>query len=340
MSAMLFPSDSVLETVVPDVLRYFVGVAANPRLIFLHNHGGFSGARLWRIAGDRSQLCLRAWPHEYRSAEHLALVHHLMKQARDERLFFVPAVYPTTEGVTYLFRAGRFWELADWMPGQADFHDAPSVSRLAGACEALAKLHLAWNRRLPLSRPCPAILRRLERCRQWLELAGSGWQPTLRNARDPVAEPAQIAWRRLGIWASRIPALLAPWADRAFPLQPCLCDIWHDHILFEGEHISGVIDYGSLKNDCVAVDLARLLGSMVGDDAALWTEGLRAYRALRPFSGEEEGLVQVLDRTGTVLALANWLKWLYFDGRVVDDRRAVARRLETLVNRVERWEPP
>jgi Ser/Thr protein kinase RdoA (MazF antagonist) len=337
MSAALFPSDPALETTALDVLRFFFGVPANPRLIFLHNHGGFSGARLWRVESERSHLCLRAWPHEYRSTEHLALVHHLMKQARDEQLFFVPPVYRTLEGATFLLRAGRFWELTDWMPGKADFHDAPSASRLARACEALAKLHLAWNRRLPQSGPCPAIPRRLERCRQWLDLVGSGWQPTLRNARDPVAEAAERAWRLLGTWAHRIPALLAPWADRVFPLQPCLCDIWHDHILYEREHISGVIDYGSLKKDCVTVDLARLLGSMVGDDAAMWIEGLRSYRALRPLSGEEEGVIPLLDRTGTVLALANWLKWLYFDARVFDDRREMARRLETLVNRIERW---
>jgi homoserine kinase type II len=263
-----------------------------------------------------------------------------MKQARGERLFFVPAVYPTLEGATFLLRAGRFWELTDWMPGQADFQDAPSASRLASACEALAKLHLAWNRNLPQSGPCPAIRRRLERCRQWLELVSSGWQPNLRNALDPVAEPAARAWRLLGTRAPRIPALLAPWENRVFALQPCLCDIWHDHILYEGERISGVIDYGSLKQDCVAVDLARLLGSMVGDDAAMWTVGLYAYRALRPLSDGEERVIQVLVRTGTVLALANWLKWLYFDGRVFDDRREVARRLKTLVNRVERWEPP
>jgi len=36
--------------------------------------------------------------------------------------------------------------------------------------------------------------------------------------------------------------------------------------------------------------------------------------------------------------LANWLIWLYKEHRAFDDRRAVARRLEKLVQRVERWE--
>jgi Ser/Thr protein kinase RdoA (MazF antagonist) len=109
-------------------------------------------------------------------------------------------------------------------------------------------------------------------------------------------------------------------------------------VLYEGDRVSGVIDYGSVKQDNVAVDLARLLGSMVGDDSTMWAVGLRAYRAVHPLSEEEETLAHVLDRTGAVLALANWLKWLYFDGLAYDDRCEVARRLRELTDRVERWE--
>ena len=104
--------------------------------------------------------------------------------------------------------------------------------------------------------------------------------------------------------------------------------------------VRGLIDYGGVKTDHVAIDLARLLGSLVGDDAAARAAGLRAYRRLRPLSADEEELVVRLDETGTVLGAANWLRWLYHDGRPFDDRAAVARRLAALVERIERWGPP
>ena len=44
-----------------------------------------------------------------------------------------------------------------------------------------------------------------------------------------------------------------------------------------------------------------------------------------------------LDETGTILGAANWLRWLYRDGRSYEDRNAVARRLEVLVRRLEAW---
>jgi Ser/Thr protein kinase RdoA (MazF antagonist) len=98
------------------------------------------------------------------------------------------------------------------------------------------------------------------------------------------------------------------------------------------------LDYGSVKMDHVAVDLARLLGSLVGDDLEMQAVGIEAYRSVRPLSAEDADLVRVLDETGTVLGAANWLRWLYHEGRRYEDLGAVARRLAALVKRMERWE--
>jgi Ser/Thr protein kinase RdoA (MazF antagonist) len=250
----------------------------------------------------------------------------------------VPTLFSTSDGATFVRYQDRLWELTEWMPGTADFHAAPGATRLSQTCEAVARLQQAWNPSAPPIAQCPAIQRRLRRCREWLDLVATGWRPAFTNSLDPVDEPSRRAWSLLGLWASRVPILLKAWATRTFPLQPCLCDIWHDHVLFEGDRVSGIIDFASMKWDHVAVDLARLLGSMVGDDSAMWEVGLRAYRAVRSLSEDEETLSRVLDRTGTILAMANWMRWLYVDGRAFDNRREVARRLRALADRVERWE--
>ena len=104
-----------------------------------------------------------------------------------------------------------------------------------------------------------------------------------------------------------MPALLAPWKNKRLPQQPCLGDVWHDHILFEGDQVSGVIDFGGVRVDHVAADLGRLIGSLVGDDDAAWTAAMAAYRALRPLSWEEEALARLLDRTGAIIALLRLL---------------------------------
>jgi len=319
-----------------DVLaRYPVASHAAPAP--LGNCGGFSGARLWRVRTQAGDLCLRAWPPSNPSPERLLSIQHLMKTARDAGLDVVPTVHTTHAGRTWTERAGRLWELTTWMPGCADFHDHPRPARLEAACTALAQLHLAWSAGISPSGPCPGVLRRLEKVRRWSTLLQSGWRPRFHEAeRDPVTSWAERAWHCLGPRVTDVPHRLAPWLTRPVPLQPCLCDIWHDHVLFTGDRVTGLVDFGAIKLDHVAVDLARLLGSLIGDDAQQRSAGIQAYRRVKPLSADEEALVGVLDETGTVLAAANWLMWLYRDEKTFEDRAAVARRLAELVARIER----
>jgi homoserine kinase type II len=132
-------------------------------------------------------------------------------------------------------------------------------------------------------------------------------------------------------------ARLVPWRDAPFRLQTCLGDVWHAHILFTGDQVTGLVDFGALRIDHVAVDLARLLGSMVGDAAELRAAGLRAYSCLRPLATDEEALVTVLDEAGTLLGVGNWIRWTYRERRAFEDASAVAERLAALVRRIQRW---
>ncbi len=333
-------SASTFDLAAREVLREYPFIGSRQNLTALGNRGGFSGARLWRVETATGTFCLKGWPSTDDTPEHFDLIHHLMGVARDAGLAFVPAIFPSSGGMTCVEHAGRLWDLTTWMPGRADFHDQPTPLRLAKACAALARLHGAWSLFLPLQRVdrCPAIQRRLEGVLEWLALTNLGWQPSfLMIEAGRVRSLAERAWALLRTWTDWVPCALATWVERPLPLQPCLCDVWHAHVLFEGDTVTGVIDYGGVKIDHVAVDLARLLGSLVGENAELRAAGLQAYTRLRPLSWEEEALITVLDETGTVVAMMTWLKWLLRDAKGFEDATAVARRLEELVKRVESW---
>jgi homoserine kinase type II len=339
-SSILDPQFSSLDQAARAVLERYPGPVRQGSLVPLGNRGGFSGARLWRTVSPLGPLCLRAWP-PHDSLERVLFRHRLMARARGQGLHFVPTVLATRSGDTTVDHADRLWELTEWLPGRADYHERPSPERLAAACRALALLHTAWE---PLAEaapaPCPALERRLDCVRDWHQLLQSGGHPLARAAADDPARPvAERAWNALARWAERVPGRLQPWAAARWRLQPCLCDLWHDHLLFEGGRLTGVVDYGAVKVDQVAVDLARMLGSLVADDDGAWQAGLCAYREARALSPEEEGLARALDETGTVLGMTNWLRWLYEERRPFEDRAAAGRRLLVLVERVERWGP-
>jgi homoserine kinase type II len=307
----------------------------------LGNHGGFSGARLWRWTTARMAFVLRAWPRDV-DVTRLAFVHRWMRQAREAGLAFVPVLIPTCTSATWMAHGGRLWEVLEWLPGRADFSQRPSRARLTAACEALARLHQSWSelRRVEHA-PYPAVRRRMEQYSEWDRWLLTGGRPALDDeAADPASTILQRAWRILPRWISHVTATLAHWYELRSPhepVQPCLCDPWHDHLLFEDDRLTGIVDYGSVKVDHPAVDLARMLGSLMADDDEGWRLGLEAYRRVRPFGGHEEKLARMLDRTGTIIGVANWVRWLSDGTRELADRRSAAKRLDMLVARLERW---
>lgn len=320
----------------PRAVLKLYPIAEGAEVIALGSRGGFSGAQLWRGHGSAGDFCLRAWPAGGITASVLGNIHHFIDQAGKSGLEFVPKIHRTRQQDSFVFLEDRFWDMTSWMPGEANFHRRPSSPRLANACTALAQIHEAWKSALSRQDPCPAVLRRLEKARQWQTLVDSGWRPEFSQQRLASFHPwAERAWVLLRSRLLSSTELLRPWGDLPVSLQPCLCDIWHDHVLFTGDTVTGIVDYGSVKLDHVAVDLARLLGSMVGDDAKRRTVGLDAYSRLRNLSASEVALVDVLDRTGTLLAAANWLRWIYHEGRSYEDMDRAALRLVALVQRLE-----
>ncbi len=280
--------------------------------------GGFSGAAVWR--GDETAgpvLALKAYPPTGMTADRLARTHGW--QDRVATLPFVPSLARTTDGATFTEHAGRLWEVSRWMPGVADFRERPSPVRVANACATLAALPRFWPP-VPPPAPAPGVLSRLRVLADFRSAnVGTGGNALLERGREQV--------RRLTPAAE---AALLPWANRPLTLRPCLCDVWHDHVLFTGDAVSGVIDYGAMKVDHVAVDPARLLGSLVPDDPAAFAAGLAAYRAAGGPLDVPDDFVRLLARTGDVCAVAVWL--LRLNGGPVAP--PVAARLAALVARL------
>ena len=305
---------------------------------FLSNHGGFSGARLWRVACGGKDFCLRAWPTDRMDQIRLQTIHALMRRARQSGLDVVPEIYPCSDGASFIVHADRYWDLTTWMPGRACFNESPTTGRLREASKTLAKLHRCWHDK-PLHRcPIPAVTRRQACLEGWQKQIHSGWRPDFTCKGQEIGQIAKKSWQMLSLWTPKLPLAFAPWINQEPPLQMCLCDIWHDHLLFEGDRLTGLIDFGSVKLDHVAVDLARMLGSLVEDKKDLRSIALDAYASIRPLTNQDMSLVDMLDRTGCVLALVNWLTWLYWDDRAFDDYAAVAARMSKLVNRIEKWD--
>ena len=301
--------------------------------------GGFSGARFWRLQTPAGMLCLRRWPPEHPVPARLETIHAVLQHVSRAGVETIPVPILSRDGSSYVQQGGFLWELAPWMPGQADYRRAPSRIRLAAALEALGQFHRAaasFAGNQGSAEVAPGIQQR----RTLLDALLRGDLHQIQRAIDaqPDSEIVLTARRILTLFprvASQVSSQLAA-ADRlAVPTQPCIRDIWHDHVLFTGDRVSGLIDFGAMKNGSVAADLSRLLGSLAGDDVRGWQHGMEAYQRVCRLSQQEFQLIGTLDSSTILLSGMNWLRWMYVENRGFDDIARISLRLSDIAARLE-----
>jgi Ser/Thr protein kinase RdoA (MazF antagonist) len=306
----------------------------------LGNAGGFSGARLWKLlpAGGEA-LCLRQWPAEHPGDERLQTIHQLLLHVAQQGFDLVPCPLADMSGNTIVRHAERYWELTPWMPGSASYARQPSLQKIVAAQHALARFHeLAASFSSPQLGQPPGAQERHQLLRYWL--AGTG--NTVRNQLPRIGWP-ELAARAVHILdgldrlGPHVLNELASVQEGRVPLQFCLRDIWHENVLFEQDQVTAILDFGAVRVESPAADIARLLGSMAQDDTQ-WQHGLKAYEQTRRLTDAERSLAATYRRSGTLLAPLNWLKWIVVEGRQFDDRPAVLRRVDELLTHLDRFQ--
>ncbi|MCA9213259.1 MAG: phosphotransferase [Planctomycetales bacterium] len=305
-------------------------------LIPLQNAGGFSGASLWQVqTRERGAFALRQWPAEHPSRERLEFIHQVQTHLLESVGSIIPRLVKSMDGKTFVEERGRFWELSAWVAGEPSFHFAPNDAKLISAMETLAKIHnaAAELRCLCKQDVSPGLLLRRNLADRWtrdaiLKLASS--------IDESYPELTQVCRRILDHAFHLTDAcrdILAQVGDGSLQLIPCLKDIWHDHVLFTNDAVSGIVDFGAMQVDTPTGDIARLIGSLVEDNQCHWQLALEKYAWMRPLSLDELQFVHAFDIANVTYSGINWIQWIYVDRRQFSEMSAIARRLETIVKR-------
>jgi Ser/Thr protein kinase RdoA (MazF antagonist) len=306
--------------------------------------GGFSGSQIWRVEIAGKPLCLRRWPNSRGEIDCIRFIHSVLSGVYRSGFHLIPLPIPSRSAETFVCNDDHAWELAPWLPGEPDDCQPPqktcSAIRVVAALTALGQFHRAVattpENRSP-DGPAPGILQRLEKLIHW-------------KTNGLARLVAEIKHHR-GIWpelADRSAPLIADFRKTAdlvadalrharrwmVPIQPCIRDIHREHVLFEGNHVTGLIDFGAMRPDSCAGDIARLIRSLTGDDEPLWAVGIDAFQQVLPLGDSERHLARVYDASGVLLSGMNWLEWVFVEGRQFADRTAVMSRFEEIADRL------
>lgn len=239
---------------------------------------GFSGAVAWRLESGGGRWVLRRWPETGPDLPRLEEIRSFLATARENgcRLVVVPE---RASGGAAAWRGpdGAWWQLTAWLPGESQPSPQISPQQFRSAVAGVAGLLNAWRTGGPESRWAQsqpglsdALRRFAGRLQDIRRLAGALRPPDpLRMPRDFVRLALATAEQLEGR-SERLYRLGESLAARSYQLQPVLTDLWRENVLFDGERISGIIDYGSLAIDTPLVTWARLIGSFEFSSAAGW----------------------------------------------------------------------
>jgi homoserine kinase type II len=235
------------------------------------------------------------------------------------------------------------------MPGRADYRetqdDETRKTKLINTMAALARWHTsaATFQSIERRRPAPGIDIRRKR---YQELRQGGLEVLRRSvAENQNSLPANIVatanelLRQFPLSADLSGELQAA-CQIPVSLQPCIRDIWHDHVLFTGDHVSGIVDFGALRMAAVVGDVARLLGSLAIDDHQLWEWGLQAYREAQPQGDKhaddtQRQFVRTWDAANVALSGLQWVQWLFVEGRFFSAYATVQQRMDEHLMRLQ-----
>ena len=310
--------------------------------------GGFSGALFWKVHVNGGDFCLRRWPSEHPTSARLRWIHGVLGHVYDAGQKNIPLPIPNDRGETFSRHGDHLWELSPWMPGQADFESTYELvskkNKLTNAMTALALFHrrAATYEKTERHQTAPGIEMRRNR---YLALRHGGLY-VLRQAVEQFrgSLPSAIVDTAMALLDefSRSPDLgkeLDAACQIAVSCQPCIRDIWHNHVLFTGETVTGIVDFGALKMASIAGDVARLLGSLAADDRQLWEDGLKAYQASNPvpdFHGPLRRLIKTWDDANVILSGLQWVHWLFVDGRQFQSYATVHQRMTEHLTRLRK----
>lgn len=285
---------------------------------------GFSGATVWRVQAGEQHFALKRWPVGHPVHLPMAQIHSLMRQATETGIEMIPKVLLTRSGHSFCLQQSHLWDATTWQPGVPV--TVPNDDQLQAAMHTLARLHAVWRiQQQQRTGICTAVSLQYQRLVSWTDdelaqvHASAKSTPLYQQALSLFTQHRQSAMERL-----------KPRLTVRVPLQPCLADVWADHVLFTDIIVTGLIDFGAMRFDHPAQDLARLIGSYTCGNATRRQFALSAYASK---TQELESLTILLEECGVIVGLGNWLRWLLLEQRLTADFRA-DERLRLLVDRL------
>gem|GEM_PF-1485135 len=315
--------------------------------------GGFSGARVTKIESSVGTFALKSHPILFRDR---VLANHTFQEfLATQTELPIPYLHRWSRGRTrhesveehdigsvvskkplpdtLLVKDESCWELSDWMPGQpvrsTGWIRDEALNTVIDAIAAMHSCVRDWNPNWSI--PADCIERGLElRFNKLLSFVHSGfdkYKARWKLLADRHGHPVLLSLGRILSQASDLGTrLLEPMQSLAtipLPSHWIARDLWREHFLFDGDRLTGIIDFTASKISWPGLDLARSLGTFLLDEDPRWESAVGRYRsAVSPNQIELED-IRVTHRVSTVLSAMHYVELACLNSDNQQARKAI-----------------
>jgi len=260
-----------------------------------------------------------------------------MQLLNDSQLDFVPGIVKNRSGSSFIESHGWVWEVLTWKEGEADLSDRVAVQRRSSAAEAVAQVHHHWQKDEVHRQVSPGLLVRIERLRRYearlpelvlhsQSLGSAASKQVGENHYWSLGEMLDLSRRTLAHLSLDSTRLLATLNRLCHPVEVhyAVRDLHNEHVLYQENLVTGIIDFGAARLDEPLLDLVRLLGTQSPYDPQARYESLDFYcnarKELSPSYVEPDRDIlferfSALDHASTLLSALQWLDWLLIKQR-------------------------
>lgn len=255
-------------------------------------------------------MVLKVWPKDGPDSAAHRRRHLALEPLRD--FTPVPAIpIPDTTGQTLrILQSGHCAELFRWFEGEPAGQDPPDET-VRQVMTTLARLHRLWSshfgQREALSEAAG------QRITQLRGLASGGLDDLANEVHQLTSIDHLVRAKLLAIIQSARQLVsvalrvLEPLASLRLPIQLVLRDTRPNHFLTRDLNVIGLIDFGAIGFDTVALDLARLFGEWPQIDRRKRDLAFRSYESVRPLHPAEMAAIEPLITSAAILGGIAWV---------------------------------
>ncbi len=276
---------------------------------------GLSHAVVFRIETRNGSYALKRHPLVV-SRDRVLVQHQFQTYLCQSGFQFIPQLQNWTNGSTLIEEDRSFWEMSTWRPGTPLEHVGEvSDMQLRESIEVVAKIHTRSRAKHAVEMIPPGITERERKLYHFLNNSQFHIQRFLNqfhatSETDDAYNGLQDIFR-ISTWLA--PLVLRQLYEISDAPQTCMWiirDFWRNHLLFVGERLNGVIDFGASRIDSPWFDLSRMLGTLMMDSDPRWEAAIDGYNSLCSARTVDVKQIRFVHRISTLISGLNWLDWL------------------------------